>query len=164
MLLKFPMPKKKYIVSLDNEERQQLEGFINRGKHGARALARARILLKSDVNHPKGGWCDQQIAQALDVGTSTIERSRHKFVEQGLEAILTRQRGSRIYKRLLDGQQEAQLIALACGETPEGRSRWTLRLLAERMVALDYVESISYETVRQTLKKTNSNLGGKLVG
>ena len=158
------MPKKKYIVSLDNEERQQLEEFISRGKHGARALARARILLKADVNHAKGGWCDQQIADALDVGTSTIERTRQKFVEQGLEAVLTRQRGARIYQRLLDGKQEAQLIAIACGEAPEGRSRWTLRLLAQRMVALNYVEDISYETVRQTLKKTSFNLGEKIVG
>ena len=119
------MPKKKYIVSLDNEERQQLEEFISRGKHGARALARARILLKADVNHAKGGWCDQQIAEALDVGTSTIERTRQKFVEQGLEAVLTRQRGSRIYQRLLDGKQEAQLIAIACGERQpsDGRER-----------------------------------------
>jgi len=158
------MPKKKYIVSLDNEERQQLEELLSRGKHGARALTRARILLKADVNWPKGGWSDQQIADALDVGSSTIERVRQRFVEQGLEAILTRQRGARIYKRLLDGQQEAQLIAMACGEKPVGRSRWTLRLLAEQMVALNYVESISYETVRQTLKKTNSNLGDRLAG
>ena len=158
------MPKKKYIVSLDSEEREELEVLLSRGKHGARALTRARILLKADVNSSKGGWCDQQIAEALDVGTSTIERVRQKFVEQGLEAVLTRQRGSRIYKRLLDGQQEAQLIAMACGEKPEGRSRWTLRLLAEQMVALNHVETISYETVRQTLKKTNSNLGDKLVG
>ena len=159
MLLNFPMPKKKYIVSLDREERQQLEALISRGKHGARALTRARILLKADVNHPKGGWCDQQIADALDVGTSTIERTRQRFVELGLDAVLKRQQGSRIYQRLLDGKQEAQLIAIACGEAPEGRSRWTLRLLADRMVALNYVENISYETVRQTLKKTSFNLG-----
>ena len=158
------MPKKKYIVSLDSEEREQLEAFISRGKHGARAIARARILLKADVNHAKGGWCDQQIAEALDVGTSTIERTRQRFVELGLDAVLKRQQGSRIYQRLLDGKQEAQLIAIACGEAPEGRSRWTLRLLAERMVALNYVEDISYETVRQTLKKTSFNLGEKTAG
>jgi transposase len=158
------MPKKKYIVSLASEERQSLEELLSRGKHGARALTRARILLKADVNRPQGSWCDQQIADALEVGTSTIERVRQRFVEQGLEAVLTRQRGARIYQRLLDGQQEAQLIAIACGEKPVGRSRWTLRLLAEQMVALNYVETISYETVRQTLKKTTSNLGGKLAG
>jgi transposase len=158
------MPKKKYIVCLDSEERQQLEALIHRGKHGAQALARARILLKADVNSDKGGWCDQRIAEALDVGTSTIERTRQCFVEQGLEAVLSRRQGSRLYKRLLDGQQEAQLIAITCGEKPEGRSRWTLRLLAERMVDLKYVESISHETVRQTLKKTSCNLGERPVG
>ena len=158
------MPKKKYIVSLDAEEREYLKTLISSGKHAAQTLTRARVLLKSDVNNEKGGWSDQQIAQALDVGSSMIERVRQKFVLEGLEASIFRPKSSRIYERLLDGKQEAQLIALACSPQPEGYARWTLRLLAERMVELKHVESISHETVRVVLKKMSFSLGRRSAG
>ena len=98
----------------------------------------------------------------MEVGTATVERLRKQFVEEGLQSCLTRK--TRVYQRLLDGKQEAHLLAMACGSPPEGRSRWTLRLLSERLVALGYIESVSHETIRQTLKKTNLNLGAKTVG
>lgn len=149
------MPKKKYIVALSPEERQNLERLTTTGKAPASKLNHARILLKADINQQTGGWRDQDISDALDISVSTIERIRHRFVEESLDAALSRQTPVRTKPRLLDGEQEAHLIALACAQTPEGQGRWTLRLLAQRMVELAYVESISHETVRQTLKKTN---------
>lgn len=158
------MPKKKYIVALNPEERENLESLTTTGKAPAYKLNHARILLKADVNQDSGGWRDQDISTALDISDSTIERVRQRFVEQGLEAALSRQTPIRTKPRLLDGEQEAHLIALACVETPAGQGRWTVRLLATRMVELGYVERISHETVRQTLKKTNSSLGCENVG
>lgn len=158
------MPRKKYIVALSPEERDTLEGLTKTGKTSAYRLNHARILLKSDINQEGGGWRDQDISDALDISVSTIERVRQRFVEDSLAAALSRQPPSRTKPRLLDGEQEAHLIALACAETPEGQGKWTLRLLADRMVELGYVESISHETVRQTLKKTNLNPGDRNVG
>lgn len=149
------MPAKKYIVALSPEEREQLENITRTGKYPAYKVNHARILLKADINREDGGWRDQDISEALDISTSTIERVRRRLVEQSLEAALSRQSPVRSKSRLLDGEQEAYLVALACGEPPEGQGRWTLRLLANEMVVLGYVESISHETVRQTLKKTN---------
>lgn len=149
------MPKKKYIVALSPEERENLENLTTKGKAPAYKLNHARILLKTDINHETGGWRDQDISDALDISVSTIERVRQRFVEQSLAAALSRQTPIRTKPRLLDGEQEAHLIALACAETPVGQGRWTMRLLADRMVELGHVESISHETVRQTLKKTN---------
>jgi transposase len=120
---------------------------------------RARILLKADESPGGPEWSDDQIAEGLEVGRATVERVRKAFVEEGLESALERRKPRRQYLHTLDGDGEAHLIALACGQTPEGRSRWTLRLLADRMVALEYVEQVSYQTVRRTLKKTNLNLG-----
>ncbi len=153
------MPKKKYIVSLTAEERKQLEQLTKTGKAPAYKINHARILLKADTNQEGGGWTDQTISQALELSVSTIERVRQRFVEQSLEQALGRKPQQRRKARLLDGEQEAQLVALACSDPPEGQAKWSLRLLAERMVSLDYVETISYETVRQTLKKTNLSLG-----
>ncbi|MEM6447482.1 MAG: IS630 family transposase [Cyanobacteria bacterium P01_D01_bin.123] len=147
------MPGKKYIVNLSPEERQQLERLTKTGKAPAYQITHARILLKADTHQEDRGWTDQTISQALDVSISTIERVRQRFVEPSLEQALGRKPQQRRKARRLDGEQEAQLVALACGEPPEGRAKWSLRLLAERMVSLEYVESISYETVRQTLKK-----------
>jgi transposase len=147
------MPKKKYIVALTAEERETLEKLTTTGKTAAYKLNHARILLKADINQTEGGWRDQDISKALDISVPTIERVRQRFVEQSLAAALSRQAPSRHKPRLLDGEQEAHLIALACAETPEGQRKWTLRLLAEQMVELGYVDSISHETVRQTLKK-----------
>ena len=147
--------KKRYVVTLTEEERGMLRGLISSGKASARKLTHARILLKADESGGASGWSDAAISQALEVGTATVERVRKRFVEEGLEAALGRRKPRREYGRKLDGDGEAHLIALACGEPPEGRTRWTLRLLADQMVVLEYVDELSYETVRRTLKKTS---------
>lgn len=116
-------------------------------------------MLKADTNQEGGSWTDKSISQALDVSISTIERVRQRLVERSLEQALGRKMQQRRKARLLDGEQEAQLVALACSEPPEGQAKWSLRLLAERMVSLAYVETLSHETVRQTLKKTSLSLG-----
>jgi len=151
--------KKKYIVTLTEEERQTLQAMLSRGKAAARKLMHARILLKANAAPGGPGWNDAAIAEGVDVGRATVERVRKQFVEDGFEAALERRKSRRQYRRKLDGDGEAHLIALACSKAPEGRSRWTLRLLADQMVALEYVEEISYQTVRQTLKKTRLSLG-----
>ena len=151
------MPKK-YRVTLTAEEREELERVLSRGKADVRCLKHAQILLKADEAEGGPRWSDEHIAEAFDAGVATIERVRQRFVEEGLQAALrTYRTGTRIYERKLDGAQEAHLIALACSAPPEGRSRWTLRLLARRMVELAYVDTLSYETVRQTLKKMRSS-------
>jgi len=151
--------KKKYIVTLTPEERQMLQQMLSRGKAAARKLMHARILLKADVAAGGPGWNDEAIVEALEVGRATVERVRKEFVEEGLEAALERRKPRRQYRRKLDGDGEAHLIALACQKPPDGHSRWTLRLLADRMVELEYIDEISYQTVRRTLKKTKSSLG-----
>jgi transposase len=151
--------KKKYIVTLTDEERRMLQEMLSRGKAAARKLTHARILLKADAADGGPDGNDEAIAEGLEVGRATVERVRKEFVEEGLEAALERRKPRRVYLRKLDGDGEAHLVTLACGKPPEGRSRWTLQLLADRMVELQYVEEISYQTVRRTLKKTNSSLG-----
>jgi len=151
--------KKKYIVTLTQEERRMLREMVSRGKAAARKLTHARILLKADVSEGVPALDDGTIAREVDVGRATVERVRKEFVEEGLDAALERRKSRRQYRRKLDGDGEAHLIALACSKAPEGRSRWTLRLLAERMVALEQVDRLSYETVRGVLKKTNLSLG-----
>ena len=147
---------KKYRVQLTDEQRQQLTQLISSGSAPARKITRARILLKTDENGP--GLVDRQVAEALDSSMATVQRVRERFCRQGLEAALERSMPDREYKRALDGRGEARLIALACSEAPEGRSRWTIRLLADKMVELGYVDSLSRETVRRTLKKTSLSL------
>ena len=144
---------KRYRVTLTGEEREQLVRMISQGKAAARKLAHARVLLQADEAEGGPAWVDEEIASALAVSVRTVERVRQRFVEQGLEAALLPKPSQRIYARKLDGEQEAKLIALACSEVPDGKARWTLRLLAERMVELAYVDTLSHETVRQTLKK-----------
>ena len=151
--------KKKYIVTLTEEERRMLREMVSRGKAAARKLMHARILLKADSSDGGPGWDDGAMAEGLEVGRATVERVRKAFVEEGLEAALERRKPRRQYLHTLDGDGEAHLIALACGQAPEGRSRWTLRLLADRMVALEYVEEVSKDTVRRVLKKTSLSLG-----
>ena len=146
---------KKYKVTLTDEERIQLRQMISAGKAAARKLMHARILLKADASAGGPKWKDEQIGQSLEVGTATVERVRKQFVEQGLEAALERRKPDREYERRLDGVGEAHLIAMVCGQAPAGREHWTMQLLAEGMVGLGYVESVSRETVRRTLKKTN---------
>jgi transposase len=155
---------KKYIVDLSAEERADLVRLTTTGRHAADQLTRARILLKADCNQPGGSWQDDVIAAALDVGIATVERVRRRFVEFGASAALKRQRGGGRKPDDLNGEQEAHLVALVCGQPPEGQARWTLRLLAERMVKLGQVDSVSHETVRQTLKKTSYNRGSKTAG
>jgi transposase len=151
--------KKKYIVTLTQEERRMLLAILSKGKAAARKLMHARILLKADVSSGRPASNDDEIAQGLEVGRATVERVRKEFVEEGLDAALERRKPRRQYGLTLDGDGEAHLIALACQKPPEGRSRWTLRLLADRMVQLEYVEQVCYQTVRRTLKKTNLSLG-----
>ncbi len=147
---------KRYRVTLTQPERGELEQMIRRGKSGAQKLAHARVLLLADESDKAAAArTDQQICQALNLSTRTIERVRERFVEQGLEAALVPAKSKRIYTRKLDGKQEAKLIALACSKPPAGKKRWTLRLLADQVVELEIADSLSYETVRQTLKKTS---------
>jgi transposase len=150
---------KKYIVRLTPEEKQQLEQLLNQGKTAARKLTHARILLKANDSQEQGGWTDQAINQAIDVSLSTIARVRQIFVQQGLDAALNPKPSSQQRLRKLDGVAEARLIACCCSQPPPGRKQWTLRLLADEMVKLEYVNRISHETVRQVLKKTKSSLG-----
>lgn len=158
------MPKKRYIISLSEAERQQLETITTTGKNAAYVISRARILLKANTEQPGGGQRDAEISRALNVSVPTIERLRRRFVEEGLEAALKHQPRPYSPQRRLDGEQEAHLIALACSALPTGQGRWSLRLLAQHMTSLGYVESISYETVRQTLKKTRSSRGSTSPG
>jgi transposase len=158
------MAKKKYIVSLSVGEREELEGLTTTGKVAAYKMNHARILLKADTNQEGGSWTDEAISQGLDISVATIERVRQRFVETSLEAALSRHVQQQRKPRRLDGEQEAHLIAITCSEAPEGQARWSLRLLAERMVELEYVESVSHETVRQTLKKTTLSPGCENVG
>jgi transposase len=149
------MPAKKYIVRLSEAEQVELTDLIKTGKVAAHKRLHAQILLHSDVNNDQGGWKDEQISAACHVSVRTVERVRQRLVEQGLEAALNRAPKSRHRARKLDGEGEAHLVTLACSEPPRGRSRWTLALLADQLVALGQVDSISHECVRQTLKKTN---------
>jgi len=151
--------KKKYIVTLTQEEREKLQAMLSRGKAAARKLMHARILLKADRRPGSVEPDDSTIAHEVQAGRATVERVRKAFVEEGVEAALVPRKSCRQYRRKLDGDGEAHLVALACSQAPEGRSRWTLRLLADRMVQLEVVDHLSHETVRQVLKKTNSSPG-----
>jgi transposase len=146
---------KKYVVRLNPEEQAQLSQMIRSGKAAARTLLHARILLKVDSSPEAPAWSDEAVSEALQVHATTVAHVRQRFVEQGWEAALRPKPTRRQYARKLDGAAEAHLIALACGPAPEGRAQWTLRLLADRLVELEHVGSVSYETVRRTLKKTN---------
>lgn len=151
---------KKYVVELTKDERKRLGKLISAGSAPARMLNRARILLKADLGeYSEGGaLIDRELAGMLETSTTTVQRVRERFCTQGLDAALERSVPDRVYKRTLDGRAEAHLIALACSEPPQGRSQWSLRLLAEKAVELGIAERVSHETVRRTLKKTNSGL------
>ena len=150
---------KKYKVTLTAEECQQLADLIAAGKAAAQKLAHARVLLKADAaNGP--AWPDARIAEAVEVSIATVERIRQRFVEQGLEAALSRKKQDRPSRpRTLDGRAEARLIALACSAPPAGRKEWTMQLLADRLVALQVVDTVCDATVRRALKKTRSSRG-----
>lgn len=151
--------KKKYPVILSEAEREHLKSLIAAGTAPARKLTHARILLKADQKSPEGaGWVDEQVAEAVETSQPTVARVRKQYFEEGLEAALNRRAPNRVYQRKLDGEQEARLVALACSEPPEGQARWSLRLLADKLVELEIVEEeVSYQTVRRTLKKTLSS-------
>lgn len=149
------MPKKIYTVDLPEDERNHLINIISSGTEKVRKITRCRILLKAN-----DGWIDQDISDALDVGQSTVERTRKKYFEKGLAHAINRKPSSRVYEYLIDGKTEAHLIALSCGDAPEGYDRWSMRLLADRLVKLEQVEieSVSHETVRQVLKKKDKTM------
>jgi hypothetical protein len=151
--------RKRHVVVLPEEERARLHTMLGRGVAPASALTHGRILLKANQGEAGPGWTDAAIAVALEVNPATVARIRQRYVTAGLEAALHRKPPARQYHRRLDGEQEAYLAALACSPPPEGRKRWTLRLLADRLVELEVIESVSYETVRQTLKQTGSSRG-----
>ena len=144
------MPKKKYIVSLTLSERDYLEQLTKKGKTAAYKMNHARILLKADINQEGGGWIDRNISDSLDIGHATIERVRQRFVEEGIEAALNRREQKKRRQKIIDGEKEAYLIAIACNESPTGKSNWTLQMLADKMVELNYVEQVSTETIRQS--------------
>lgn len=151
------MPTKLYVVTLTTAERDQLEALTKAGKRSARTVTRARILLLTDQADGGPGWEDRRVAEALGCGHRTVERVRERFVTDGLDAALHHKpQANPSRDRVLDGAAEARLIALACEEAPDGRRRWTLRMLADKLVELEVVESISRETVRRSLKKTSS--------
>ena len=146
------MPKKS-VVRLSDAERASLRAEVAAGQGPARRLAHARLLLKADQGAGGPAWSDARIAEAVEVSVATVERVRRRYAAEGLDASLARRRPRSTPPRKLDGAQEARLIALTCSKPPEGRGRWTLRLLARRMVELAHVDALSHETVRQTLKK-----------
>jgi hypothetical protein len=152
--------KKKYVVELTKEERDRLLKLIRSGEAPARMLNRARILLKADAGeHAEGGGepapGDGEIARMLETSSATVQRVRERFFRQGLDAALERSMPDRVYRRTFDGRAEARLVALACSEAPEGRDRWSMRLLADKAVEMGIVEGVSHETVRKALKKTS---------
>ena len=151
--------QKSYRVTLTESERSDLRKLVSVGKTAAQKLVRARILLLADQAEGGSAKSDPEIVEALGCGRASVERTRKRFVEDGLEETLCPKRSLRVFERKLDGKAEAHLIALACGAPPESRSRWTLRLLGDQMVALEHVDSVSHETIRRVLKKTNLSLG-----
>lgn len=154
----------KYKVVLSSDERKMLLNLINQGKANKEKLNRARILLKADCGEEGEHWGDEQIAEAFYVSKMTVDRTRKSLVEEGLEATLNRKPHNDTRQRIIQGEEEAYLVALTCGEPPAGQSRWTLRLLADEMIKLEYVDTISHETVRTALKKTNLSLGSEKNG
>lgn len=151
---------KKYIVRLSRKERETLTKLTTSGKGPAQIYTRARILLKADQGDAGPAWPDEKISEALDVTVQTIERVRKQLVEEGFDVVLSRRKYTqKVSRKKIDGDVEARLIAITCSNPPEGRAKWTLRLLADTIVELGYVKSISHEAVRQTLKKTKLSLG-----
>jgi transposase len=147
----------KFVVRLTEEERSKLQVMVDEGRGSKSVRQRARVLLKTDASDAGPGWIDERAAEFAEVSIRTVERVRRRFVEEGFDAAVTRKPSTDRLYRKLDGAGEARLIAEACSQAPEGRNRWTLKLLADRLVALEVVESIDPETVRKTLKKTTSS-------
>ena len=151
----------KYKVTLTKEERQNLMANTRKGNHTAKKVIHSLILLNVDQGpHAENPQTNEEVCKVLKIGMRTIDRVKQRFVMEGIEAALGVAPTSRVYRKKIDGETEARLISIACSEPPKGFGKWSLRLLADRMVELDYAENISYETVRKVLKKTNLNLGG----
>jgi hypothetical protein len=149
------MPAKHYIVTLTADERGRLTALTRAGKQAARTIIRARVLLLSDQGEGGPGWEDRRVAEAVGCGHRTVDRIRERFVTEGLNAaLIAKARGGSAREPVLDGAAEAKLIALACSAAPDGRRAWTLRMLADKLVELEVVPAVSYETARRTLKKT----------
>jgi transposase len=154
----------KYTVRLTLDERKMLFEHIEKGKASKEKLNRARILLKADCGEKGENLSDKEIANAFYVSTRTVLRVRQSLVEEGLEATLNRKLPKTRKRRIIEGEEESYLIALTCSDSPQGQSKWTLRMLADKMIELEYVDSVSHETIRTALKKTNSNHGKKKNG
>ena len=153
------MPAKIYRVTLTEEERSQLKALTSKGKGAARRLTHARILLLADQTQDEGAWKDADIAQALGIHARTVERVRERCVEEGVEAALNHKQPRKKRSKVLDGAAEARLTQLACTEAPDGHERWSMQMLADKLIELEVVETVSRETVRTTLKKMNLSLG-----
>ena len=159
------MPKIKYRFSLSQEERDELGAIAAKGKHNSQKVLNALILLNYDEAATKPRTLgEQDIANVLKISAMKIHRTKQRFVEEGLGVALNGRKGERVYKRKADGDFEAHLVALSCGEPPKGQAQWSLRLLADKVVELGYITSVSHETIRRVLKKTNSSLGKRSAG
>lgn len=151
---------KRYVVTLTKEEREVLGNLVSKGKHSSQKILNALILLDCDTGkHQVSRSTNEDIARVLNISMRKIDRVKKRFVEEGFDAALDKRKADRAYEKKTDGDFEAHLIALSCGDPPEGFARWSLRLLADKVVELNYIDSISHEAVRRILKKTNSNLG-----
>jgi len=156
---------KRYVVTLTEEEREAMGALTSRGRHRSQKILNALILLDCDEGEfQTERSTNEEMARVLNISMRKIDRVKKRFVVDGLEICLNGRKGSRVYAKKADGDFEAHLVALSCSEPPEGFARWSLRLLADRVVELDYIDSVSYETVRRVLKKTNSSLGGEKDG
>lgn len=156
---------KKYIVTLTKDERETLSNITSKGTHKSQKILNALILLDCDVGEfQESRSTNEEIARVLNISMKKIDRLKKRFVEEGFDFALDKRTGGRVYEKKADGDFEAHLIALSCSDPPEGFARWSLRLLAEQAVELDYIDSISHEAVRRILKKTNSSLGNKRGG
>jgi len=156
---------KKYKVTLSEEERRELESIVSKGKHRSQKVLNALILLNCDEGlYQPEKLTNETISRVLQISMRKIDRVKKRFVEEGLEVTLNGTKGQRYYDRKADGEFEAHLVAMSCSKPPEGFSRWSLRLLADKMVELNYVDKISHETVRRVLKKTKLNRGVNLAG
>jgi Homeodomain-like domain len=158
MMTKKSPAVKKYVVRLSKAERQELEAILHKGKSAAKQQLKARILLKADVSKEGDGWSDAKIIQALHTNETMVHRVRHQLVEEGFESVFTRkQRAVPAIEKIFDGAKEARLVQLACSKAPSGRARWTLKLLANKAVALNIIDATSPSTVSRVLKKTSSS-------
>ncbi len=156
---------RRFKVTLDREERDSLVAITQKGNHQSRKILNALILLNCDQGEFQGRWMkNEDVAAVLKISMRKIDRVKKRFVEEGLDVALNGRKGQRVYQKKADGDFEAHLVALSCGQPPEGFSQWSLRLLADRVVELNYIDNISYETVRRVLKKRNQTLEKERVG